>query len=72
MIVISVAPTVIGMFGAFAHLQTGEDGRAAAESGVQLAFNPIFMLCGAIGLMLVIVGLFVRYRSQDAPLQGGR
>ena len=64
MIIISAAPTVIGMFGTFDQVQAGGDGRAAAETGVRWAFEPAFTLCGTIGLTLVIIGLLTRSHTR--------
>lgn len=57
MIIISVLPTVIGMVRGFDQLQRGESA-TAVDSGVAMAFHPAVVVCGALGLLFVVVGLF--------------
>src|SRR5688500_5149079 len=53
LIVVSVAPTVIGMVRSFNQMQRGDAAAAAgtSESSVALAFHPAFVACGLIGLL---------------------
>jgi hypothetical protein len=56
LILISGAPVVIGMARGFDQLKRG-DPPTAVDSGVSMAFHPAFIACGAIGLLLVIIGI---------------
>lgn len=65
MIIIAVLPTVIGMVRGFNQLQRRESATAVGL-GVALAFHPAFLVCGALGFLFVVVGLFRALR------RGGR
>src|SRR5262245_52602667 len=64
LIVVSVAPTVIGMVRGFNQMQRGEGAAAAAAAGssVALSFHPALIACNLIGLLLVVVGIVLAIR----------
>jgi hypothetical protein len=70
LIVVSVAPTVIGMVRSFNQMQRGDDAAAAgtADSSVALAFLPAFVGCGLIGLLFVVVGIVLAIRRSATPV----
>jgi len=57
LILISVAPTFIGMTRAFNQMNHGEDSSATLQKWVNLGFHPVFIACGPMGLLLLLAGL---------------